>query len=153
MRNRKLISRVAMSLGIMMSLGVAVLGPWSISQGGDAPGPRLSPTPAASSSASHDESYRSPIALAVSGDGTRLLVANQGTGTVALVDPKSARVLHEIKTGEKPAGVASSRDGRRGVVTHWYGYDLALLEIKRRQARRGRSDRGRTGTARRRANR
>jgi YVTN family beta-propeller protein len=120
MRNRKLMSRVAISLGIMMSLGVAVLGPWSISRGGDAPGPKLTSTPTARSSGSHEESYHSPIALAVSADGTRLLVANQGTGTVTLVDPKSARVLHEIKTGEKPAGVALSRDGRRGVVTHWY---------------------------------
>jgi YVTN family beta-propeller protein len=121
---------MAMSLGIMMVLGVAVLSPWSISHGGDAPGPSLSPTRTASSSGSHDESYRSPIDLAVSADGTRLLVANQGAGTVALVDTKSARVLHEIKTGEKPAGVALSRDGRRGVVTHWYGYDLAVLDLK-----------------------
>ena len=39
-------------------------------------------------------------------------------------------MLHELKTGDKPAGVAISRDGRRGVVTHWYGYDVALLELK-----------------------
>ncbi len=51
-------------------------------------------------------------------------------GSVSLVDPKSARLLHELKTGDKPAGVALSRDGRRGVVTHWYGYDLAVLDIK-----------------------
>jgi YVTN family beta-propeller protein len=130
MRNKKLISRAAISLGIMMALGVVMLGPWSTSQGGDAPSPKVGPTPSARSSGSHDESYPSPIALAVSADGTRLLVANQGTGTVALLDPKSARLLHEIKTGDKPAGVALSRDGRRGVVTHWFGYDLAVLEIK-----------------------
>ena len=29
----------------------------------------------------------------------------------------------------KPAGVALSTDGRRGVVTHWYGYDLAVLDV------------------------
>ena len=39
-------------------------------------------------------------------------------------------MLHEVKTGEKPAGVALSRDGRRGAVAHWYGYDLAVLELK-----------------------
>ena len=39
-------------------------------------------------------------------------------------------MLHELKTGDKPAGVALSRDGRRGAVTHWYGYDLAILDIK-----------------------
>ena len=86
--------------------------------------------PARARATSRDEPHRSPIALAVSADGTRLLVANQTSGTVSLVDTKSARVLHELKTGDKPAGVALSKDGRRGVVTHWYGYDLATLELK-----------------------
>ena len=39
-------------------------------------------------------------------------------------------MLDEIKTGDKPSGVALSKDGRRGVVTHWYGYDIGVLEIK-----------------------
>ena len=38
-------------------------------------------------------------------------------------------MLDEVPTGEKPAGVALSRDGARGVVTHWYGYDLAVLDV------------------------
>ena len=66
-------------------------------RGGDAPAP--SPT----------EPHRSPIALALSNDGSRLLTANQTAGTVSLVDTPTARVLHEIRTGEKPAGVALSR--------------------------------------------
>jgi YVTN family beta-propeller protein len=79
---------------------------------------------------SAEEPHRSPIALALSADGRRLLVANQTAGTVSLVDPGKSRVLHELATGDKPAGVALSRDGRRGVVIHWYGYDMALLELK-----------------------
>jgi YVTN family beta-propeller protein len=77
----------------------------------------------------NDEPNRSPIALALSSDGTRLLSANQTAGSVSLVDTESGRVLHESATGDRPAGVALSRDGRRGVVTHWYGGDLALLEV------------------------
>ena len=73
--------------------------------------------------------HRSPIALAISADGTRLLTANQTAGSVSLVDPQGGKALHELSTGEKPAGVAITPDGRRGVVTHWYGYDLAILEI------------------------
>lgn len=76
------------------------------------------------------DAHRSPIALALSADGARLLVANQGSGTVALVDPTAGRVVAEVATGDKPAGVALSRDGRRGVVTHWYGYDLAILDVR-----------------------
>jgi YVTN family beta-propeller protein len=77
----------------------------------------------------NDEPNRSPIALALSSDGTRLLSANQTAGSVSLVDTESGRVLHEVATGDRPAGVALSKDGRRGVVTHWYGGDLALLEV------------------------
>ena len=76
-----------------------------------------------------DGPHRSPIALALATDGRRLLTANQTSGTVSLVDPASGRVLDEVATGDKPAGVAIARDGRRGVVTHWYGYDLAILEV------------------------
>ena len=78
---------------------------------------------------SQDEPHRSPIALAVSADGTRLLVANQTADSVSLVDVKAAKVLDETKTGHKPAGVALSKDGRRGVVAHWYGYDVAILNV------------------------
>lgn len=39
-------------------------------------------------------------------------------------------MLDEVKTGDRPSGVAISRDGRRGVVTHWFGYDIGVLEIK-----------------------
>ena len=80
--------------------------------------------------AAESEPHRSPIALALSADGSRLLTANQTAGTVSLVDPRAGTVLHEVATGEKPAGVALARDGRRAAVTHWYGYDLAVLEVR-----------------------
>jgi len=73
--------------------------------------------------------YRSPVALGLSGDGTRMLVANQGSGSVALVDPVAGKVVAEVATGEKPAGVALDKDGRRGVVSHWYGGDVAILDV------------------------
>src|SRR6185437_8305132 len=76
------------------------------------------------------EPNRSPVALALSADGRRLLTANQTAGSVSLVDAESGRVLHEVATGDRPAGVALSKDGRCGVVTHWYGGDLALLDIE-----------------------
>jgi YVTN family beta-propeller protein len=73
--------------------------------------------------------HRSPIALALSADGTRLLTANQTAGSVSLVDTRAAAVLSEVRTGDRPAGVALARDGRHAVVTHWFGGDLALLDV------------------------
>jgi YVTN family beta-propeller protein len=87
----------------------------------------LWPHPSAGESKS--EAHRSPIALALSADGTRLLTANQTSGSVSLVDIASGSVVAEVATGDKPAGVALSKDGSRGAVTHWYGYDLAVLEV------------------------
>ncbi len=77
-----------------------------------------------------DEPHRSPIALALATDGSRLLTANQTAGTVSLVDPNAGTVLDELSTGDRPAGVALSADGRRGIVTHWYGGDVAILEVE-----------------------
>lgn len=71
----------------------------------------------------------SPIALALSADGRRLLAANQGAGSVSLIDTASSRVLHETPTGDRPAGVAISPDGRTALVAHWYGYDVAILDL------------------------
>lgn len=76
------------------------------------------------------ESDRSPIALSLSADGTKLVTANQTSNSVALVDLAAGRVLDEIVTGEKPAGIAITRDGTIAVVTHWYGYDLAMIRIE-----------------------
>ena len=75
------------------------------------------------------EADRSPIALAVAVDGSRLLVANQTAGTVSLVDPVARRVLREVPTGDRPSGVAITPDGRRGVVAHWFGSDVAILNL------------------------
>ena len=80
-------------------------------------------------SATGVEVHRSPISLSLSSDGSKLLTANQTSGTVSLIDTAAGKVIAEIPTGDKPAGVAISKDGKRGVVTHWYGYDLAVMEV------------------------
>jgi YVTN family beta-propeller protein len=93
----------------------------------------LSPRPSlrAADTKKGDETVdRSPIALALSADGSLLVTANQTSGSVSLIDTSGGKVIDEIKTGDKPAGVAISADGKRAVVAHWYGYDIVLLDIK-----------------------
>ena len=103
------------------------MGPGRLADGGDAPDrSRARATPPGG---------RRAASLAdragLSADGTRLLSRQPDLRDACRSSiPRIGRVLHELKTGDKPAGVALSRDGHRGVVTHWYGYDLAMLEIK-----------------------
>jgi YVTN family beta-propeller protein len=124
MTNSVLSALAGLSLAGIATIGIAATGAWPTARGDD----KNSSAPR--TGAPSDEPHRSPIALAVTTAGNRLLSANQTSGSVSLVDIKNARVLCELKTGDKPSGVALSRDGRRGAVTHWYGYDLAILEIK-----------------------
>jgi YVTN family beta-propeller protein len=116
-----------MATAVVLALAAAIIWPWRMADAGDPPKRDRGVT---RSTASDDEPHRSPIALAISADGSSLITANQTAGTVSLIDTKRARVLDELATGDKPAGVAISRDGRRGVVTHWYGYDLCVLAIR-----------------------
>ena len=93
------------------------------------PEPSLAKFKDAPNAETKEEVDRSPTALAIAKDGSRLLSANQGAGTISWIDLKKGCVLAEIATGDKPAGVALSGDKKRGVVTHWYGYDLAILDL------------------------
>ncbi len=112
----------ALSTRARLVLGILALAPplWAVGAA-DQPGANNDAKP---------EPHRSPIALALSADGRRILSANQTANSVSLIDAEAAKVLDEIETGEKPAGVAIGPDGSRAVVAHWYGYDLAVLEIR-----------------------
>lgn len=84
----------------------------------------ISPLPA------DENSDRSPVSIAIFANGTRLITANQTSGSVSLADTNSRKILHEINTGQKPAGIAVTPDGKTAIVSHWYGYDVALLKIE-----------------------
>ena len=79
---------------------------------------------------SAENSDRSPVSLAIFQSGNRLVTANQTSGSVSLVDTTTRKVLHELPTGDKPAGIAVTADGKTAVVSHWYGYDVAVLKIE-----------------------
>ncbi|MFO0952763.1 MAG: c-type cytochrome [Isosphaeraceae bacterium] len=109
------------TLPLALSLGLAAVVFGTPAQAADGSKPATA-KPAA-------EPHRSPYALALSSDGSRLLTANQTSGSVSLVDTAAGKVLAEVPTGDRPAGVSFSPDGKRGAVAHWYGYDVAVLEI------------------------
>ena len=47
-----------------------------------------------------------PDMMAVSPDGRQLWFSNRYSGTVSVVDTRSGRVLHVIRTGEGPHGLS-----------------------------------------------
>lgn len=75
------------------------------------------------------EQYPSPADVAVSADGAWALTANQGTGTVSLVDLAAGRVAATAACGPRPTAVALSADGRRAVVSCTLAGTLAVLDV------------------------
>ncbi len=72
-------------------------------------------------SRSDDEPHRSPIALALSADGTRLLAANQTAGTVSLVDTEVGAGAPRAQDRRQACrrGPLEGRPSRRGHPLVW----------------------------------
>jgi YVTN family beta-propeller protein len=61
-------------------------------------------------------------------DGNRLLVANADNDSVTVVDATTDKVLHEIRVGDKPEGVAWIGNGPLAVVTVYREDRLAFID-------------------------
>src|SRR5581483_1844522 len=82
--------------------------PWlMLGQAGDAQGEKA-PVP--------HGLYR-PIALALIGEGKRLVVANRDGGSLVLLDTDQRKILAETRVGKKLSDVAVTADGKRVYVT------------------------------------
>ena len=133
MKKTAFASRAAMAAGIVLALGAAVLWPWRMADGGDAPDRSRSPsTPVVS----EDEPHRSPIALALSADGTRLLSANQTAGTVSLVDTE---VRRGCSTSSRPVTSLRAWPSRKTAVAAWSPTGTATTWRARDQGRQARA--------------
>lgn len=73
-----------------------------------------------------------PRALALSLDGSVLLVVNAGTSTVAFVDPTGGATLARVPVGNEPESVLLDRSGRRAVVFNRTSSDLTVLDLATR---------------------
>ncbi len=82
-----------------------------------------------------DQRDRSPVDLVLTPDGAWLVVANQTSGTVALVRTTDGRVTSEAPCGERPSAVALSPDGRRVYVSATYSGELVMFDLADGQLR------------------
>lgn len=69
-----------------------------------------------------------PTALTASADGRRVYVANQGSGTVSVVDTVSRRIVKHVPAGRAPAQLGLSRDGSRLMVADRQNPGALLLD-------------------------
>jgi YVTN family beta-propeller protein len=113
----------------MRKLQLLILGPsvlaaaWILSGHAGAPGQE---PPAA------DQRLRRPVALLLADGGTRLLVANRDSGTVAVVDTHSLRAVAEMRVGRRLSDMAANRDRDLLVVSDQEAGEVIVLS--RRQA-------------------
>src|SRR5581483_2056778 len=72
---------------------------------------------------------RSPVDLVFSPDEASLIVVNQTSDTVSLVDVAQGKVTTELPCGHHPSAIAISPDGRRIAVTATYSGTIDLFEL------------------------
>jgi YVTN family beta-propeller protein len=71
----------------------------------------------------------SPVDVLLTPDESRLLVLNQGTGTLALLDASSGKLLDQAPTGQRPSAIALTKDGRHVLVTATDSGELSRFEV------------------------
>src|SRR5262245_14875676 len=82
----------------------------------------VSRAPVEQASATDDQAaprpgLRRPVALALADGGQWLFVANQGSGSIAVIETGSRRVVAEVPVGRKLSDLAITPDGRHLLVT------------------------------------
>lgn len=70
--------------------------------------------------------WRTPVAVAVAGDGVFLATANRSAGTASLVDLRSGRGVDEVPVGRRPMAIAAC--GAGGFVVACESGDVVRLD-------------------------
>ena len=128
MRNKALSSRTAMATAIVLALGAAVLWPWRMADGGDTPDRSRTPgTPLGNGRRAASFADRA------GGLGRRHAPPDRQPDRRNGVTGRS-QVRGACSTRSRPATSLRAWPSRKtavaAVVTHWYGYDIGVLEIK-----------------------
>lgn len=71
----------------------------------------------------------SPIAIAVSPDGSRVYTANINDASISVIDAATNTVIDTIAVGVAPSSVAVSPDGSRMYVTHLIGFSISVIDL------------------------
>lgn len=77
-----------------------------------------------------DDLYKSPIQMAMSGDGERLYVVCENTDEVLVVDIKTRKVLDAVKVGRHPFGIALSPDEGRLYISNRWDDNVSVVDTE-----------------------
>ncbi len=80
--------------------------------------------------------YRSPVDLVLLQDDTWLVVANQTSNSLSLIDVESGEVLDELPIGEHPAAIAKCLGGNHILVSCAYSGHVSLVQAEGGQLRK-----------------
>jgi YVTN family beta-propeller protein len=76
-----------------------------------------------------NETYVSPLNLAISGDGSRLYVVGQESGELVVVNPETGKVLEKIRVGERPHSVTLDHDESRAFVSNQWADNVYIIDL------------------------
>lgn len=71
-----------------------------------------------------------PHGIAVSRDGARVFVSNEGASTLSIVDARERRVIAEVPVGERPNQLALSPDGRHVWVLNNGSASITIVDAE-----------------------
>jgi YVTN family beta-propeller protein len=58
----------------------------------------------------------------------KLMVTNQGSNTVTVLDPVAAKPVQPIAVGEYPEGIALHPDGQQVYVVNWFDSTVSVID-------------------------
>ncbi len=76
-----------------------------------------------------DDLYRSPLQLALNGNGRRLYVVCENSDKVLVVDTRRGAVVDSVDVGRHPFGIALSPDESKLYVSHRWDNDVAVVDL------------------------
>ncbi len=74
----------------------------------------------------------SPVEVAVTPDGTTLLVVNARSRTVSFVDAQTGSELERVPTGEEPVALVVDANRRRAYVLNFRSSNLTIIDLANR---------------------
>jgi YVTN family beta-propeller protein len=98
--------RITRALVVGVALSGLAVGPW----------PSRKALPAEAETEKSLPALRRPVALALADQGKWLLVLNQRSGTVSVIDTVSLKPANEMRVGRKPSDLALTPDGTEVLV-------------------------------------